>query len=251
FSHIQDAVTAAMAKEDDIDEVILVGPKEFKEGVIVNSLSADSRLTIKSEGNQLPEIDADGNAYAVRAEGADFNGVLIVEGLEVLAGSQGGIGQYMSASAGTIHVLNNVVSPSAESFALHGNAIQISGKGSTVIGNEVTVAEYLTEITNWSTSGVTVVKDASSSLISQNTIKGPQEGIGSHNSVTGIAVDGKYTDDSAGLAEVLIIGNEVSNLSSGISLSDHVEVTVQGNFITANTNGIALGITSTGWEDAV
>lgn len=250
FSHIQDAVTAAMAKEDDIDEVVLVGPKDFKEGVIVNSLSAGSRLTVKSEGNQLPKIDADGKAYGVRAEGADFEGVLIVEGLEVLAGSQGGIGQYMSASAGTIHVLNNVVSPSAGSFALHGNAIQISGKGSTVIGNEVTVAEYLTEITNWSTSGVTVVKDASSSFISQNTIKGPQEGIGPHNSVTGIAVDGKYTDDNAGLVEVSVIGNKVSNLSSGISLSDHVEVTVQENLITANTNGIALGITSSGWEDA-
>src|SRR5690606_37057053 len=52
-------------------------------------------------------------------------------------------------------------------------------------------------------------------------------------------------------AEVLIIGNEVRNLSSGIYLSDDVEVTVEGNFITANTNGIALGTTSAGWNDKI
>lgn len=243
FPSIQEAVSDAGA-----GEIVHVGPGDYKEEVIFDDVASDVEIKIVGLGDKSPVVDGSDGAYAIRATGAGFQGTVTIEGLTILTGSQGGIGQYMSASAGTFHVLSNTVGPSEGSFAVHGNAIQISGAGSTVIGNDVTVAEYTSDITNWSTSGITVVKDASNARIEGNTVRGP-EGIEDGNSVIGIAVDAKYTDAEEGMSGISILDNEVTNLTAGISLSDRVDAEVSGNVVTGNLTGIRLGSTQAGWND--
>src|SRR5690606_17010830 len=110
----------------------------------------------------------------------------------------------------------------------------------TVIDNKIEVARYLTEISSWSTSGITVVKDASDSVIQGNTVVGGGGGEG--NSVTGIAVDAYYSDEN-GISDVTISANDLSELTSAISIADRVGGVIEGNTITKSLNGIALGET--------
>lgn len=239
FTHVQGAVNSVAEQGD---EQIILGPDTFTEAVNVAGVKGD--LLITSLGEERAVVSAGSGTHAIRADG-EFFGEVTVAGLEIVTGSQGGVVQFMSASGGAFHVLNNQIISSQHSYAAHGNAIQISGQGSTVIGNEVEAARYITGNPSWSTSGITVVKHASDSKIINNTVIGVE---GSENSVIGIAVDAHWSGGDR-LTGIEILDNDLSKLSSAISISDRVEGVISGNAVKESTNGIRLGETESGWVD--
>ena len=203
--------------------------------------------TATSRGSNETIVDAGSGSYAIRAQGA-LSGTVTIDGFTVKTGTDGGIGQFMTASAGTFHVLNNIVSASVASYTAHGNSIQISGAGSTVIGNKVEIVDYTTSIADWSTSAITVVKDASGALIQNNSVTRAGS-IDVGNSVVGIAVDGHYGSNSAGLNGIVVSGNTVSGVTAGISIVDEVGATISGNTLANNIYGVSFGSTWSGWVD--
>src|SRR5690606_33739096 len=107
---------SAQAAIDDAGsgDIVYVGPGEFDGGLNVTNSGELTILGTSLPGYDPSTIVADaehGVTYAIRAE-AGFDGKVIIDGLSVVAGTQGGIGQFMSASAGQFHVLNNVVTTS-------------------------------------------------------------------------------------------------------------------------------------------
>jgi len=167
YTSIQDAIDAA-ADGDTIE----VGPGTYNEKLVIDV----PNLTIKStDGAAATIINVPDEAEDVKNTGVLVNetnlGVITFDGFTVQNFTENGIVQGMAAHEGTtFHVLNNIVMPKADYLR---NGIQVSGDGSTVIGNTIQGAP-LTE--DWAGSGIMVV-NASDVTVKNNTVSGGDIGI--------------------------------------------------------------------------
>src|SRR5690606_15582895 len=130
-----------------------VGDGTFNEHVVLNT--AD--MTLRSVNKHGAIIDAGGTGYGIVVSNAHGDlGVLTVDGFTVQNWNTGGINQGRNADElATFHVLNNrVIGPDSGSTA-HGNGIQVSGDGSSVIGNDVSAVSL--NSTSWSAAGILAV----------------------------------------------------------------------------------------------
>ncbi len=169
-------------------------------------------------------------------------GVVTFDGFTVKDFTENGIVQGMADHEGTtFHVLNNIVMPKADYLR---NGIQVSGDGSTVIGNTIQGAP-LTE--DWAGSGIMVV-NASNVTVENNTIVGGDIGITIQN-YSGVVDDITVKDNTVeeahiGLAlygrtgyrdltNILVEGNSFSNEEY---VSDAYGINIQ----TADISGLTV-----------
>jgi len=161
-------------------------------------------------------------------------GTAIVDGFYVSddgAWTHGGIVQGSGAREGTtVHFLNNIVESPA-TVAEKGYPIQVTGDGSTVIGNRVQATHMTHE--DWSAAGI-LVSNASGVLVEDNVV------IGHAGSDAGVNVQ----NTGVVPANVIVNSNEFSETLWGIYISawqgDVGPVDITGNHLEANTHGLRL-----------
>lgn len=187
-------IQAAIAAAQDGD-TILVYPGTYEEAIELNK----PNITVKStDGAATTIVDVPaGNERGVHAP--QNMGVVTIDGFTVTNFEEEGIAQGMGDREGTtFHVLNNKIIPKNDYLR---NGIQVTGDGSTVIGNFVEGA-YLTE--DWAATAIGVV-NASNVLVQGNEISGAVHGID-----LGILV---YTwDDNESIENVHILDNLLYNV---------------------------------------
>jgi len=181
---IQDAIDAAAD-----GDTIKVGPGTYDEYIELNK----PNITVQStDGADTTILDVPDGHLTTGVKVLANMGTVTFDGFTVKDFTENGIVQGMSAHEGTtFHVLNNKVIPAADYLR---NGIQVTGDGSTVIGNFVEGA-YLT--TDWASTAIGVV-NASNVLVQDNEVSGAVNGVD-----TGIAV---YT-----WGDVTVTGNQVIN----------------------------------------
>ncbi len=227
-------IGAALAAAGHYD-TILVFEGTYTENLIINV----PNITLKSaEGRDVTIIDAGGGNFAIRVN-ANL-GDVTVEGFTVQNWMWAGIEQSIGQSEGTaFHVLNNLVKFPDDGPTQHGNGIQVSGQGSTVVGNIVEVNSYIMEAPATTTSGILVVGSehgADNALVSGNElyrVPGGFEG----NTATGIAVSGLWNP----MTGATVTGNKVEGLSRGIYVQgDATDTEIVANEVKDNEIGILV-----------
>jgi hypothetical protein len=226
YSTIQAAIDAASS-----GDVIQVAPGTYNEAVVINK-----GITLEATGTSAETIincPAGSLTSGVKILGTDL-GTVTLDGFTVQGWTENGIVQGMGSGLGTtVHILNNIVVSNGTYMR---NGIQVSGNGSTVIGNTVYGAT-LTE--DWAGSAILVV-NADDVLIQDNYVTGGDIGIGllcytaSLSPMTGIVIDGNTVEEnnygidlqgnywsqpwSQYSISCSITGNDlINNLSCGIS----------------------------------
>ena len=159
---IQTAINTANA-----GATIHVGPGTYNEAVTINK----PNLTIQStDGRDTTIINSPNGTLTTAVKVLANMGNTTVDGFTIQGFTEGGIIQGMAAATGTtFHVLNNKVIPAGSYLR---NGIQVSGNGSTVIGNYV-VGARLTE--DWGSTGIMVV-NGSNITVENNEIMGGDGG---------------------------------------------------------------------------
>jgi hypothetical protein len=231
FTTIQGAIDAAV-NGDDIE----VGPGTYNEAVIINK----PNLTIESTGgaaNTIIDVPDGTLTTGVKFLGTNL-GVLTFDGFTVKDFTEGGIIQGMASGTGTtVHVLNNVVIPAADYLR---NGIQVSGNGSTVIGNTVTGAHLTAD---WGGTGINVV-NASDVIVRGNTINGSTDAAITVLNYNVALVSNVLIEDN------VILGSDVAiSLQGGPDATGKIvsNVTVRGNDLGASGEGIDIAyVTLTG-----
>ena len=141
-------------------------------------------------------------------------GVVTFDGFTVQNWKMQGICHRFDERAGTtVHVLNNIVIAPAVAAA-NGNSIQVSGDGSTVIGNEVTGASLESEV--WGGTAILVVA-ADNVVVSSNSVHDASD--------NGIAVAG-YSEWGGPAIGNIIEYNTVQACGWGIDLQKDVQNTM-------------------------
>jgi len=184
FNSIQDAIDAS-----DIGTTIHVMPGTYAEQLELRTPD----ITVQStDGADVTILDVPDGHLTTGVMVLANMGTVTFDGFTVKDFTENGIVQGMSAHEGTtFHVLNNKIIPAADYLR---NGIQVTGDGSTVIGNYIEGA-YLTE--DWASTAIGVV-NASNVLVQDNEISGAVNGIDG-----GISV---YT-----WGDVSVSGNQVIN----------------------------------------
>jgi len=246
YTSIQDAVNAASD-----GDTIHVYPGEYKETVEID----EPNLTLQAvdehgdvidatehTADPLVTVDADGEDHAIRTiageDGANL-GEITVEGFTVINWDDGGI--ILGGREGTFgHVLRNYVYTEIEGVR---QPIQVSGYGSTVIGNEVKAPAILAE--GWAAAGILAV-DASNTLIQGNTVYGNEV------SDVGISVANYWDGLYSGVATEnnTIDNNKVSGCDHGIRImgveGNVADTTITNNELEGNRDGITVSREVTG-----
>jgi nitrous oxidase accessory protein NosD len=233
YASIQDAIDAASD-----GDTVEVGPGTYEEGPIFAARAnaglyiTTPNLTIQStDGAASTIIDVQGTGLYNGVEVDANMGTITFDGFTVKNFTQDGIKHDYTKKAGTIlHVLNNIIIPKADYLR---NGIEITGDGSTAIGNTV----YGMPLTpDWGSCGIQV-DDASDSEVKNNTIIGDAT-LGVDNGICIAAWD--YDID-----EVLVQGNTVSNVNgSAIVFSTNVgpqtisNVSILENDLSSSGKGI-------------
>lgn len=216
---IQAALDAA-----DPDDTVCVGPGTYVEALEIQTAGLTLRST---DGPEDTILDPAGAFVGIRVFGN--LGDITVDGFTVTEDwVAGGIGQGLGAREGTVfHVHNNVVMAPATTTQ-HGNAIQVTGDGSTVIGNTVAVPHQTSS--DWSGSGI-LVFSANNTLIQDNTVtSGPSDYC--------IAIGGDNFGFPAAHDNV-VEGNVVHDCGTGILIHGGVHGTfVQDNEVRDSTRGL-------------
>jgi len=204
YSTIQAAIDAATPG----DEVLVSeGTYILPEGIVINK----ENLTLKALGEVIVRYSSDETAespYNLIGISVLANmGTVTVQGFKV-AGYETGIAQGMSQSAGTeFHVIDNTVYPGFKDGRLYmRNGIQVTGDGSTVIGNTVYGAP-LTD--DWAGTAIGVV-NASNVLVENNVITDTFFDIG-----IGIL---NYSN-AGGISNITVINNSITNAKTSLSLT--------------------------------
>gem|GEM_PF-2543235 len=222
-SVIYSSIQAAIDTASDGD-TILVGPGTYPEQLELRM----PNITVQSmEGRDATFIDVPHGSLTVGVKVLANMGTVTFEGFTVQNFTESGIVQGMSAREGTtFHVLNNKVIPYADYLR---NGIQVSGDGSTVIGNYVEGA-YLTE--DWAATAIGVV-NASDVLVEGNEISGAVNGID-----FGIAVYTWNYDDSIveTLQNVQVLNNTIYNVDYPLDVTAYTgtisNITFKNNRVT-------------------
>lgn len=196
--------------------VLMAGPKTYKEAVRITKKA----LTLRSiRGPEETLIDAGGGSYGVQVAGSGL-GPIHLEGFTVKGWYSGGINQPMAhgGEGGAFHILNNIVE--APSFSLlYSHAIQVSGDGSKIQGNQVSA--YRANDPRRVVSGILVI-NAKEVLVEENDVYGGDLAL----TIQG-GVQGYPTRETR---RVLVLNNHLHDVETGISLEGHAyELTIRDN----------------------
>jgi hypothetical protein len=208
-----------------IGGTVTVDDGTYNEAVVVNKAG----VTLQSvNGHATTIIDVpDGTlTTGIKILGTNL-GVVTVDGFTVRDFTENAIVQGMASRTGTtVHILNNEVIPAGTYLR---NGIQVTGDGSSVIGN-IIHSQYLTE--DWASTAIGVV-DASNVIVQNNTITG----VGDY----GISV---YTWNSSPVqTNVQVTGNTINGIDAPLSATAYMGGTVSGvdfnlNLLTNYVNAI-------------
>ncbi len=222
FTTIQGAIDAAAD-----GNFIEVGPGTYDEAITINKPNLTIRSTAVAASTIIDVPDGT-LTTGVKILGTDL-GVVTFDGFTVKDFTEQGIVQGMgSASGTTVHIFNNVVIPAGTYLR---NGIQVSGNGSTVIGNTVSNAPLTAD---WGGTGIHVV-NASNVIVRGNTVSG--------NGDVAIAVD----NYNAAVVENVTIENNIvsgSDVAVGIQGGPDTSgklvqnLTIVGNDFGASLEGI-------------
>jgi len=187
FAVIQDGINAVAE-----GGIVNVAAGTYAEALILNKPG----VTVRSDaGAATTIIDVPDGTLTTGVKVLANMGTVTFDGFTVKDFTEGGIIQGMSAGTRTtFHVLNNVLSPFGGYLR---NGIQVSGDGSTVVGNTITSA-YLTS--DWASTAIGVV-DANNVIVSGNTISG----VGDY----GISA---YTWEDATMSNIQILSNTITGI---------------------------------------
>jgi hypothetical protein len=169
----EDGGTIGFAIQPAIDSVpegttIYVSPGTYNEKL---ELRTPNIIVQSTDGADVTIIDVPDGSLTTGVKVLANMGTVTFDGFTVKDFTEGGIIQGMSAGIGTaFHVKNNIVLPAADYLR---NGIQVSGDGSSVVGNYV-LGAYLTE--DWSSTAIGVV-NASNVLVQGNEIDGSVNGL--------------------------------------------------------------------------
>lgn len=219
---IQAAIDAAAQ-----GDTVCVEPGTYQGNVEIDT----ANLTLRSTGGaHTTFIDPEGAFVGVRAMSGGL-GDITVDGFTVLEDwIASGIGQGLAAGEGTaLHAINNIVTAPVNTTA-HGNAIQVTGDGSTVINNTVAIPHQVSP--DWRGSGI-LLFGASNVLIKDNiATSAPQDSC--------IVLGG----DNFGAPPAhnnTVEGNLAHGCGSGIVIEPGVHNTViTGNKVRDNIVGVDL-----------
>ena len=190
-------------------------------------------LTVRSTSGALATIiDVQGTGLFNGVEVLGNLGDVTFDGFTVKDFTQDGIKQSYTQKAGTaFYVLNNIVIPQAEYLR---NGIEVTGDGSTVIGNTV-YGKLLT--TDWASCGIQV-DDASNVDVLNNTIIG--------DTIVDYGICIAAWDFN--IDDVLVQGNTVTNANNAIGMMTGVYTphTISNISILSNTlSNSIVGISAT------
>jgi len=191
-------------------------------------------LTLKStEGAARTTIQLTGTGLYNGVEVLANMGIVTIDGFTVKDFTQDGIKQSYVQKQGTVfHVLNNIVIPKADYLR---NGIEVTGDGSTVIGNTVNGMQLTPD---WASCGIQV-DDASNVEVKNNIIIGDAtKGVDN-----GICVAAWDYD----ISNVIIKENQISNsnyaainVSTNLSAKIISNLTIQDNSLTNSPTGIGF-----------
>jgi hypothetical protein len=221
---IQGAIDAAAD-----GDVIEVGPGEYPEYVELRT----PNITVRSTGGAaVTKIVTPPGSLTTGVKVLANMGTVTFDGFTVKNFTESGIIQGMADRTGTtFHVLNNIVEPYADYLR---NGIQVSGDGSTVIGNTV-YGKRLTD--EWASAGITVA-NASNVTVKDNTIIGGVTGVDN-----GIVLIAYYND----MSNITIEGNTITDAFDGVNLQGNYwattrfsisDVSIKSNIISDSSEGI-------------
>lgn len=219
YETIQEAVDAVAE-----GGIVIVTPGTYTESVTISV----PNITLRSSAGRDVTI-VDGNGGQVTIMVLKDLGSVTVQGFTVKGWTVAGIAQGVGNSEGTaFNVLDNkVIAP--EETSTHGNSIQVTGDGSTVIGNEVTGTHQTSP--NWSGSGILVSK-ANDVTIKNNKVYGGDLGIAVQGGTT-------YGWEDADCNGIVIENNTVQTCVTGISIQgDAFDTIIKGNVVKGNQIGI-------------
>ncbi len=204
-------------------DTIIVLAGTYEESLVIDKVN----LTIESQnGPEATTINPQGASVGVRV--MDNLGDVTFKGFNLTGDwTSMGIGQGLLAAEGTsFHVLNNIVGAPATTTT-HGNAIQVTGDDSTVIGNAVEVPNQVNP--DWSGSGI-LVYGASRALIEDNNVTSSPDDM-----CIGIGGDNFGAPKAEG---VMVKDNVVHGCGNGIRVETGVHnTTVEDNEIRDNKFG--------------
>ena len=240
-------IQAAIDDASDGD-TIEVGPGTYIEGSSEDSYALEinvPNLIVRSAaGRDVTTVDAGGAESGVWV--LKNLGDVTSDGFTVENFAENGIVQSYSQREGTaFHILNNFADPSNGYLR---NGLQVSGEGSSVIGNIVYGAP-LTD--DWASTGIGVI-NASNVVVKENTVQ--QDVEEATNPDIGINV----MNYSALASNVTIENNTVTNAGNGVRISAGnstyivQNVTIKNNLLEENNKGINVqtvaldGVTITG-----
>jgi len=212
YPTIQGAIDAA-----GDDNIIKVYPGTFNEAIVINK----PNLTIQStEGRDVTIIDVPFGTLTTGVGVVSNMGTVTFNGFTVKNFTESGIIQKRSDAEGTtFHVLNNYVKAYPGYLR---NGIQVSGDGSSVIGNYV-LGQPLTQ--SWSSTAIHVV-NAQNILVENNEVNGIADvGIGVTNW------------DADLVSDITVRSNEVDGAGESIRISGQTgdrevtNVTIENNIL--------------------
>lgn len=195
----------------------------YNESITLNKVD----ITVQSvDGAATTIINAGGAVQGVGID--DYMGTVTFDGFTVMNFTDLGIAQSMWKPNSVFHVLNNVIIPAGDFLR---NGIQVSGSGSTVIGNSVQGASYYS--VDYGSSAILAV-NGSNILIENNTITGtPDYGIAIQN-----------WNNTTPVSNIRVLSNSVTGADDAVILSSQPGFSIDGvkiefNQLTNFTNGLS------------